>query len=67
MRIRSVLAAAALTAALTATGAATASAGDDEGQRYPFNSGHACSPYHGEIEMETAEVEWGGARCDGHY
>ncbi|MEU3251795.1 hypothetical protein [Streptomyces sp. NPDC006997] len=67
--MRSVLATAVLAAALTATGAATATAGDGDGdgQRYPFNGGHACSPYHGEIEMETAEVEWGGARCDGRF
>ncbi|MBQ1087965.1 hypothetical protein [Streptomyces sp. B93] len=67
MRIRSVLAAAALTVAVTAGGAASAFAGDDRGHHFPFNGGHSCSPYFGEIEMETAEVRWGGARCDGDH
>ncbi|MFB8243711.1 hypothetical protein ACFY3O_07345 [Streptomyces sp. NPDC001046] len=60
MRIRSALAVIALTAAVTATGAATAAA-NDEG---PDHRDHvACSPYFGELEAETAEIEWGGAVC----
>ncbi|MEU0244967.1 hypothetical protein ABZ192_11665 [Streptomyces sp. NPDC006235] len=63
MRIRSALAAVALTAALSAAGAATAHA-DDDGQRHRHGYDHIpCSPYFGEIEAETAELEWGGAVC----
>lgn len=60
MRIRSALAVIALTAAVTATGAATAAA-DDEGPEYRDHV--ACSPYFYEIEAETAEIEGGGALC----
>ncbi|MBB6419217.1 hypothetical protein [Streptomyces sp. AK010] len=59
MRIRSALAVVAPTAALTATGAAAASA-DDDGE-YRDDHHVACSPYFGELEAETAEIEWGGA------
>ncbi|MFF5313984.1 hypothetical protein [Streptomyces massasporeus] len=61
MRIRSALAVAALTAALSATGVAAASANDDGEYRYDHHV--ACSPYFGELEAETAEIEWGGAVC----
>jgi hypothetical protein len=38
-------------------------AGDDgPGHRYD-NDHIPCSPYLGEIEAETAELEWGGAVC----
>ncbi|MFI8892639.1 hypothetical protein [Streptomyces paradoxus] len=60
MRIRSALAVVALTAALSATGAAAASANDAE---YRDDHHVACSPYFGELEAETAEIEWGGAVC----
>jgi hypothetical protein len=60
MRIRSALAVIALTAAVTATGAATAAA-DDNGSK---DRDHvACSPYFGELETVTSEIEWGGAVC----
>ncbi|MFE1247468.1 hypothetical protein [Streptomyces sp. NPDC058735] len=62
MRIRSALAVAALAVAVTATGAATAAAGDD-GQDHRYDHHVACSPYFGELEAETAEIEWGGAVC----
>ncbi|MFE7898490.1 hypothetical protein ACFU3E_13425 [Streptomyces sp. NPDC057424] len=62
MRIRSALAVVALTAALSATGAAAASANDD-GPGHRYNHHVACSPYFGELEAETAEIEWGGAVC----
>ncbi|CAL9430652.1 MULTISPECIES: hypothetical protein [Streptomyces] len=62
MRIRSALAVAALTVAVTATGAATAAANDD-GRDYRDGHHVACSPYFGELEAETAEMEWGGAVC----
>ncbi|MFD5341019.1 hypothetical protein [Streptomyces hawaiiensis] len=55
IRIRSALAVVALTAALSATGAATASANDD-GPGYRNDHHVACSPY-------SAEIEWGGADC----
>ncbi|WP_031105397.1 hypothetical protein [Streptomyces sp. NRRL S-146] len=61
MRIRSALAVLALTAALSATGAAAASANDDT--EYRDDHRVACSPYFGELEAETAEIEWGGAVC----
>ncbi|MCX3288434.1 MULTISPECIES: hypothetical protein [Streptomyces] len=61
MRIRSALAVVALTAALSATGAAAASANDDA--EYRDDHHVACSPYFGELEAETAEIEWGGAVC----
>ncbi|WP_329329142.1 hypothetical protein [Streptomyces luteogriseus] len=63
IRIRSALAVVALTAALSATGAAAASADDDDGQEYRNDHHVACSPYFGELEAETAEIEWGGAVC----
>ncbi|MEV5353205.1 hypothetical protein AB0N88_01920 [Streptomyces sp. NPDC093516] len=64
MRIRSALAVAALTVAVTATGAATAAAGDDDRDHRDGRGHHvACSPYFGELEAETAEIEWGGAVC----
>ncbi|MEU2909069.1 hypothetical protein ACWCQ0_06795 [Streptomyces massasporeus] len=61
MRIRSALAVVALTAALSATGAAAASANGDADYRDDHHV--ACSPYFGELEAETAEIEWGGAVC----
>ncbi|MCF0079160.1 hypothetical protein [Streptomyces lomondensis] len=63
VRIRSALAVAALTVAVTATGAATAAAGDDDGRDHRDGRHVACSPYFGELEAETAEREWGGAVC----
>ncbi|MEU6914766.1 hypothetical protein ACFY78_07345 [Streptomyces olindensis] len=63
MRIRSALAVAALTVSVTAVGAATAAAGDDDGQGHRKDHHVACSPYFGELEAETAEMEWGGAVC----
>ena len=54
IRIRSALAVVALTAALSATGAAAASA--DDGQEYRNDHHVACSPYFGELEAETAEI-----------
>ncbi|MFE6408298.1 hypothetical protein ACFVOR_15350 [Streptomyces sp. NPDC057837] len=63
MRIRSALAVAALTVAVTATGAATAAANDDDGRDYRDGHHVACSPYFYEIEAETAEIEGGGALC----
>jgi hypothetical protein len=62
MRIRSALAVVALTAALSATGAAAASA-DDDGKEYRNDHHVACSPYFGELEAESVEIEWGGAVC----
>ncbi|MFJ9668505.1 hypothetical protein ACIRPP_28475 [Streptomyces sp. NPDC101219] len=62
MRIRSALAVAVLAAALTTGGVATAQASDHHGS----GDDHAtCSPYFGEIETDTAEIEWGGANCHG--
>lgn len=55
IRIRSALAVVALTAALSATGAAAASAHDDA--EYRDDHHVACSPYFGELEAETAEIE----------
>jgi hypothetical protein len=70
MRMRSALAVAALTAALSATGAAAASA-DDYGSEYRDDHHVACSPYFGELVPRgvvhagdgwvAAEIEWGGA------
>ncbi|MFI9610432.1 hypothetical protein ACIHCM_01755 [Streptomyces sp. NPDC052023] len=60
MRIRSALAATVLAAALTATGAATATALD---HRSASDDAVPCSPYEGSIEAETAELEWSGAVC----
>ncbi|MDQ0712962.1 hypothetical protein QFZ55_002414 [Streptomyces luteogriseus] len=33
------------------------------GQEYRNDHHVACSPYFGELEAETAEIEWGGAVC----
>ncbi|MDG9713393.1 hypothetical protein [Streptomyces sp. DH10] len=63
MRIRSVLAAVVLTAAVTAAGAATAHAGDDGPGHHNGKHHIPCSPYFGELEAETAGIEWGGAVC----
>lgn len=60
MRIRSVLAATALTAALVASGATTASAShydtktDDEA---------VCSPYAGTLTSLENHLTWSGAHC----
>ncbi|CAL9552230.1 hypothetical protein [Streptomyces sp. NPDC029526] len=63
MRIRSALAVAVLAAALTTGGVATANASD-----HRSGDDHAtCSPYFGEIETDTAELEWGGANCHGFF
>jgi hypothetical protein len=63
VRIRSALAAVALTAAITAAGAATAHA-DDDGPGHRYDNDHIpCSPYFGEIDTDTADLEWGGAVC----
>ncbi|MER7896601.1 hypothetical protein ABTX62_10860 [Streptomyces sp. NPDC096046] len=59
--MRSARAVVALTAALSAAGAATASAGDGQGYRDDHHV--VCSPYFGELEAETAGIEWGGAVC----
>ncbi|MET9388982.1 hypothetical protein ABZY20_01000 [Streptomyces sp. NPDC006624] len=63
MRIRSALAVAALTVAVSAAGAATAAAGEDDDRDHRHGHHVACSPYFGELEAETAEIEWGGAVC----
>ncbi|MFJ4470737.1 hypothetical protein ACIP2X_25095 [Streptomyces sp. NPDC089424] len=60
MRIRSALAATVLAAALTAAGAATATALD---QRVATDETVPCSPYAGSIDAETADIEWAGAVC----
>ncbi|POX64267.1 hypothetical protein C3492_07885 [Streptomyces sp. Ru62] len=62
MRIRSVLAATALAAALAASGATTASAAhhdktDDEA---------VCSPYAGTLTSLENHLTWSGAHCVGH-
>ncbi|MFJ4520102.1 hypothetical protein ACIP4Y_03980 [Streptomyces sp. NPDC088810] len=60
MRIRSVLAATVLAAALAATGATTAGAsahdtGDDREA--------VCSPYAGELSSLENHISWSGAHC----
>ncbi|MFH9857922.1 hypothetical protein [Streptomyces sp. NPDC017202] len=62
MRIRSALAAVVLGVALSAAGAATATAG--EGKHVEGGDDHAvCSPYFGGIVTETSKLFWGGAQC----
>ncbi|MEU3618480.1 hypothetical protein ABZ725_40075 [Streptomyces sp. NPDC006872] len=62
MRIRSVLAATVLGIALTAVGAATATA--DEGPRHHYDKDDAvCSPYVGFIDTVSSDIFWEGARC----
>ncbi|MBG0855840.1 hypothetical protein I2W78_29360 [Streptomyces spinoverrucosus] len=61
MRIRSALAATVLAAALTVTGTATATALDNH--RDGSDDSVPCSPYEGEIDTETADLEWSGAVC----
>jgi hypothetical protein len=63
VRVRSALAAVVLTAAVTAAGAATAHAGDDGPGHHNGKDHVPCSPYFGELEAETAEIEGGGAVC----
>lgn len=66
MRIRSALAAAALGVALTAAGAATATAAD--GSRYVDGGENAvCSPYFGGIDTSSSDLFWGGAHCEGDF
>ncbi|MEV7992202.1 hypothetical protein AB0O67_09855 [Streptomyces sp. NPDC086077] len=60
MRIRSALAATFLAAALTATGAATATALDP---RVATDETVPCSPYAGSVDAETADIEFAGAVC----
>ncbi|MEU6588564.1 hypothetical protein ABZ923_04905 [Streptomyces sp. NPDC046881] len=63
MRIRSVLAATVLGAALAATGATTAGASvhdtrvDDEA---------VCSPYAGDLTSLENHISWSGAHCSNH-
>ncbi|MFB9462570.1 hypothetical protein [Streptomyces cinereospinus] len=61
MRVRSALAATALAAALTATGAAAATAFGDhrDGSAGPV----PCSPYAGEVDTETADLARAGELC----
>ncbi|MEU0114010.1 hypothetical protein ABZ137_09820 [Streptomyces bobili] len=61
MRIRSALTAAVLGVALSAVGAATATA--DEGKHFEENDHAVCSPYFGGIETVTSKLVWGGAQC----
>ncbi|MCS0605253.1 hypothetical protein NX794_29180 [Streptomyces sp. LP11] len=62
MRIRSVLAATVLAAALAATGATTASAAghDDMGDN---NDYPVCSPYAGELSSSVNHAAWSGVHC----
>jgi hypothetical protein len=57
MRIRSALAAAVLGVALTAAGAASATAHDDT----------VCSPYIGGIDTSSSDIFWAGAHCGDHF
>ncbi|MDG9716087.1 hypothetical protein [Streptomyces sp. DH24] len=66
MRIRSVLAAALLAAALTATGATTATADGDHDPHHSKGHGGKCDTYFGAIDTETSDLFWGGREC-GHH
>ncbi|MFG2607794.1 hypothetical protein ACGFT2_30250 [Streptomyces sp. NPDC048514] len=60
MRIRSVLAATVLAAALAATGATTASAANHDAGTA---DDAVCSPYAGELTSAYNHVTWSGAHC----
>ncbi|MES9524832.1 hypothetical protein [Streptomyces capoamus] len=62
MRIRSVLAATVLAAALTAAGAATASATQHD-KRGGKDEEAVCSPYFGGLQSLENKIFWGGAHC----
>ncbi|WP_432155786.1 hypothetical protein [Streptomyces sp. bgisy153] len=65
MRIRSVLAAAAMAVALTAAGAATASAAQHDPRH--CNDRDACDTYFGGIDTSSSDLFWGGAYCRDHH
>ncbi|BCM66515.1 MULTISPECIES: hypothetical protein [Streptomyces] len=60
MRIRSVVAATALAAALAATGASTASAHTHDTKD---DDGAVCSPYAGHLNSLENQIAWAGAHC----
>ncbi|MEU7425337.1 MULTISPECIES: hypothetical protein [unclassified Streptomyces] len=60
MRIRSVVAATVLAAALAATGATSASASDHDDRD---DSGPVCSPYAGELNSLYNHAAWSGVHC----
>ncbi|MER5858578.1 hypothetical protein ACFV2Z_34945 [Streptomyces sp. NPDC059688] len=60
MRIRSVLAATVLAAALAATGATAAGAAGLDTRE---DDDAVCSPYAGELTSATNHIAWSGAHC----